>query len=389
MNKRGNTFIKETIRVVDAIKSRRDSGENIPIWNTALKELSEMFPDDILTIDIVRWTYRRNAKGTQRESIQRAGELPLEERLLKKINGKQSIVALADLFKVEQKDIILAAVNLNLNGYSGVSMWKENDTTYIRNAKKKKLIGIEHDHTKMWEDLTEIEIGIIGDTHLASEYSAEEELADFYNLIKKRGIKTVYHVGDLTEGYKQSRHHTFLGNKAIGFSNQLDYVVKNYPKVDGVTTYVISGNHDLFFVEDGLANIVKTVSLVRPDIVYVGDEFARIWLTPKVDLTMYHPNDGSSGNVFTKLQSFVERAGDKLSKINIIGHYHKTGWIDFKDVYVMYPGSFQRQSNWMNIKNLRSELGALILKLKVNKSGELVSLVVEHINYNNYYSKNK
>jgi len=388
--KRSKHFTDSVVNTVEKLKQEKNTGAKFPLWPTVTAEIRKLFPDEYITTEVVRWVYRTRkdneyTKDTTQVKAIAAGTESLEQRLLKKINDKRTVVSLADLLDVTIDDILLAATKLNIAGYTGVNVWSEGGTLFIKNSKKTKNMTLEHDHTKHWENAREIVIGIVSDNHMGSEFSAEEELENFYDLAKARGITRIYHAGDLTEGYKQSRMHTFLHNKAIGFTDQLDYTVKHYPYRPGITTSVIAGNHDLFFMEEGLANIVKAVADRRADIEYLGDEFARVWLTPKVDMTLYHPNDGSSGNVFTKLQSFVERAGEKLSKLNIIGHYHKTGWIDFKDVYVMYPGSFQRQSKWMNIKNLRSELGALILTLKVDQDGELLSLVVEHINYNKYY----
>lgn len=124
----------------------------------------------------------------------------------------------------------------------------------------------------------------------------------------------------------------------------------------------------------------------RPDIQFLGNSFARVWLTPELDLTLYHPNDGSSANVFGKLQNFLIRAGNKISKINILGHYHKLAWVNFNDRHALYPASFQKQSKWMNMNNLRSEVGAMIITLTVSKEiGELLTFNFEHFDYNPKY----
>lgn len=308
-----------------------------------------------------------------------SGDNTLESKILKRITKKTSVDALAKLLGVKPDDIILTATKLKLSGHTNIKMFKEGSTTFIQLIKKFKRLDNEFDKTDTWTGQKEIVIGVVSDTHMGSEYHANKELHKMYDIFEKRGITMVLHAGDLSEGMKKTRMETFLGNTAIGFQAQLDYVVKNYPKRKGITTYIISGNHDNWYMIEGLANFVNTVALIRDDIKYLGDDFARVWLTPKVDVTLYHPNDGSSSNVFTKLQNFGDRGGNKLSKINIIGHYHKLGWIYYRDMHILYPASFQHQSEWMNLNNLRSEVAGIILHLKLNDDGSLKEMMIEHI----------
>lgn len=343
-----------------------------------------------MNVESIRSLYRwhfQNLRQARRVNEKRLsdnldGLFSIEERLLKQLNRKSELSTLAYLYNTTEDELLLLIAKLKLNGHTNLKVFKEGDKTFAQIIKKYKRLDNEFNQTEDWQGEREITIGVISDTHMGSEYFALEELEKAYQIFKERGITKVYHAGDLTEGLKKSRMETFLNNVAIGFDAQLKYVIDNYPKIDGITTYVISGNHDLWYLQEGLSNIVNTISLARPDIKYLGDEFARVWLTPEIDLTLYHPNDGSSANVFTKLQNFGDRGLDKVSKINIIGHYHKLGWIYYRDSYIMYPSSFQRQSNWMNINNLKSETGFLILTLKLNEKGELNTLVVEHNIFN-------
>ena len=92
----------------------------------------------------------------------------------------------------------------------------------------------------------EFEFGVISDTHLCSRYEAINELHTFYAICNKIGIKHIVHAGDLIDGGMshagwENEIHTF------GADRQVAYVVKNYPSVDGINTYFISGSHDYSF----------------------------------------------------------------------------------------------------------------------------------------------
>ena len=83
--------------------------------------------------------------------------------------------------------------------------------------------------------------GIVSDTHFGSIHEKIDELYTFYAICKKEGINVVVHAGDLVAGWgvykgQENEVHTF------GADGQVAYVIKNYPKVKGITTYFITGN---------------------------------------------------------------------------------------------------------------------------------------------------
>ena len=80
--------------------------------------------------------------------------------------------------------------------------------------------------------------GAMGDTHCGSRYSEEESLNMYYKLIRKLGIKTVFHAGDITDGVDVYPGH-INDLKVWGVNEQAEYVADNYPKIPGVKTYFI------------------------------------------------------------------------------------------------------------------------------------------------------
>jgi len=382
-------FIDALGEAVDEVSQKMPKGSR-GRWSAVLALLyGKGFKEEtrISSNDSIRSLYRfhyedaRNRHRINNASLidRLSGLNYLEDRILKRIKKKTLVSALAELLEVTEDDILLTATKLKLSGHTNIKVFKEGNRTFIQLIKRFKRLDNEFDKTELWHGEKEITIGVVSDTHCGSEYHAKEELDKMYDIFEDRGITMVLHAGDLSEGMKKLRMETFLGNVAIGFNAQLDYVVRNYPRRKGITTYAINGNHDLWYLTEGLANFVNTVALVRDDIKYMGDDFARIFITPKIDITMFHPNDGSASNVFTKLQNFGDRGGNKLSKINIIGHYHKLGWIYYRDMHILYPGSFQKQSEWMNMNNLRSEVAGIILKMKIKDDGSLKELIIEHV----------
>lgn len=379
--KHNKEFIQDVIDTANKYK-----GQNpYRYWSPALKDLKKRYPDTYMTIESIRWVYNRYSEDkSELRQYQNTildkeqGIETLAERLIKRLNRKTELNWLSNYLGINIEEILAEIALLQAEGRN-IRIWKEGKNLF---AKGFKVAKEKREDLNIYRNgLKEITFAVLGDTHLGSEYSAEEELENAYDIITDRGITEVYHGGDLSEGWKSLRHETFLNNKAIGFQEQLEYAVKNYPKREGVTTYFIEGNHDLWVGKEALASFGKTLSMIRPDLKYLGAEFARINITPQVDMTLYHPNDGSSANVFSKLQNFIDRGGQKVSLINFIFHYHKVGMIQHRGVYGFYGSSFQNQSNWMNINNLTSYVGFWIITLKLNDNGELIRIIPEYISY--------
>lgn len=368
------------------------------IWQAIKDELVELVKKAnldykfVLTMDterlrgLYRWHYQ-NLNQTRRVNEKRLddnfqGLFSIEERLLKQLKKKSEINTLAYLFNVSIEEIKAYITDLQLNGYN-IKVWTEDGKQFVKFAKRE--IEVAESLDLRLKPNSVYTFGLIGDTHLGSEFSAEKELSNFYDICEARGVTEVYHTGDLNEGFKAQRFETFLGNKAIGFQDQLEYVVKNYPKRKDITTYFISGNHSNWSLQHALANFDKTVGMLRSDMKYLGHDFARVNITDKISLVLYHPNDGSSANVFSKLQNYIDRAGNvdpnRVGTITAIGHYHKVGMLKHRGVYGFYTSSFQRPSDWMNLNNLKSFVGGWIITIRTTNTGELLSLVPEYIDY--------
>lgn len=390
-NRHDDDYIKRVIESVEEFKKEGLKG----FWPKSVEKLRKEYPNTYITIDSIRWIYRRHNPEHRDLHTYRKSAIDYEdglkttkERILARLKRKTDLNWLSTFLGVKLNEILSTIALLQSEGYN-IQIWREDgDKLYARSfaiAIRGQLQDVDL-HVK---GETEIVLGFVGDTHLGSEFSAEEELQKAYDIMQERGITKVFHGGDVSEGWKSLRHETFLNNKAIGFQKQLEYISTKYPKRDGMKTYFIEGNHDLWVGKDALASFGKTLSMIRPDMVYLGSEFARIQVSPEVDITLYHPNDGSSRNVASKLQEFIERGEEKVSLINFIYHYHKVGMLQHNGSYAFYGSSFQRQSDWMNIKNLASRVGFWILTIKLNKDGDLYHMIPEYFSFEKTPKRNK
>ena len=136
-----------------------------------------------------------------------------------------------------------------------------------------------------------VKLGIVSDTHLGSQYQQLSCLKSFYEFMAEEGIKKVLHVGDICDGngkvYAGHEYEIFLH----GADKMRDYAVENYPKVEGVQTYFIGGNHDFSFQKSGGMDFGAQLAERRSDLHYLGDLGAYINIAG-VKFYLLHPDGG-------------------------------------------------------------------------------------------------
>jgi hypothetical protein len=86
---------------------------------------------------------------------------------------------------------------------------------------------------------------------------------------------------------QENEVHTF------GAKNQAQYVIDKYPKVDGIKTYFITGNHCLSFWNRSGIDIGEIVDTSREDMIYCGQYQADIDVSG-IKIRLIHPDGGGA-----------------------------------------------------------------------------------------------
>lgn len=110
---------------------------------------------------------------------------------------------------------------------------------------------------------------LISDTHIGADTACESELEAFYETLQEKGIKDVFHSGDIIDGVGVYRGQEFE-TKIHGITNQCNHVIKNYPKKKGIKTHFVTGNHDLRQFEKSGIEVGEMISKNRRDMDYFG-----------------------------------------------------------------------------------------------------------------------
>ena len=221
-------------------------------------------------------------------------------------------------------------------------------------------------------------IGLISDTHLCSIAERVDLCEKAYDLFASLDISTVFHCGDISDGWRIYRNHQQFV-KCIGAQNQAKYVIEHYPQRRGIKTYFIAGNHDNKTYE---SEGVDQCSLMvhgfvdfggkkidgRKDLVYLG-QYSRYLLFPQeVTVQMLHPR---GSNPYAKSYAQQKRARemktDTRPDIQFSGHMHTWAWIreDFCHM-VALPG-LQDETEFFVREGYGRQMGCCVMEYEIDK----------------------
>lgn len=294
------------------------------------------------------------------------------EILKAKLKQPHSLSELVELTGLSDIEVLGHIGQLRNNGDEILDFKLDHDVIYVNTSNKVRMKPAEE--VKHYHDVSRIiKFGVVSDTHMCSKYEQHTYLQMAYDDFQKENIQDVYHVGDITDGFYTNRPQHLYELHKLGFDQQKDYVIANYPKRDGIKTHVIAGNHDSTHIKNGGGDIVQAIANAREDFEYLGQSDAKVWLTDKIDMDLKHPDGGSSYAYSYRPQKIVESLpGGEKPKILLIGHYHKNFFMVYRNVIIMCIPSFVRQTPFMKGMALVSDVGYVIVEMRANENGDVI-----------------
>lgn len=293
-----------------------------------------------------------------------------ESMLISQLKNERTIENLCFTLSKPRVEVLGMIEELRLQGYDIIQVRIGDTIAYTTN----KVLSTTYDEFKHYQKMNQtFRIGIISDSHICSKFWQLTHLREAYRNMKDMGVENVYHAGDITDGFYKER---MFESYAYGADDQVDEVVDKFPRVEGMTTFFIVGNHDATHIRNGGANVGKAIANRRSDMVYLGQDYAKIWLTDKVDMDLIHPGDGSAYALSYQLQRRINNmTGGKKPRILVTGHYHKYFSMFYRNIWAISAASFQAQSNWMRGKAIESDMGYIILDININECGDIAEFV--------------
>jgi predicted phosphodiesterase len=223
--------------------------------------------------------------------------------------------------------------------------------------------------------------GAIADTHLCSCEEELRALHTFYRVCQRRGIKQIYHAGDLVaaQGVYAGQEYEV---KVFGADNQVNYFCEHYPKVPGITTYFIMGNHDYAYVKQMGINIGTRIAEKRHDMKYIGAFQGDVKYHGITLIRLVHPDGGMPYALSYRAQKYVEQiASGSKPRILLMGHLHTQYHFIYRNIAVYGCGCFEGQTTLLARKGINPVIGGWIITIRFGKDRKhsAISIISEFI----------
>jgi predicted phosphodiesterase len=232
----------------------------------------------------------------------------------------------------------------------------------------------------------EVRFGIVSDTHIGNHHAMEEQLHEAYAVFQREGIERVYAPGNLLDGEKTYRGQEYEIS-VMGADNCVANLARVWPRIPGITTYHVASStcHEGYYLKSAGLLIGKLIQSERPDMVYLGLDEADVVLhdsPARPVLRIVHPGGGTSYAESYRPQKIVESySGGEKPAVLVIGHYHKAGYYDIRNVATFQAGCLERQTPFMRKHSLAARTGFWIIELRFTEHGSLRRVRAEWFKY--------
>jgi hypothetical protein len=228
----------------------------------------------------------------------------------------------------------------------------------------------------------EVRFGVIGDTQCGSLYALRDGTAAFYERCGAEGIKIILHAGDVLDGWRVYRGQEFeLRPDAKSWPEQRAIFEAEIPKIPGLDTIFITGNHDSSFKNLVGMNVGDELHRARPDWKCIGQDVGDVDLQDqagrKYRVRLLHPGGGTAYAVSYHLQKIIEALpGGQKPNMLIAGHYHKGLFMPgYRNVDGLLAGCLQAQTPFMARQSIAAMMGGWIVTVNLGDAEKLSSRV--------------
>lgn len=233
----------------------------------------------------------------------------------------------------------------------------------------------ENDVYKIPNDLEHLKLLLISDTHLGSKYDRLDILRYLYDKADKEHINYILHSGDVTEGLS-GRPQQIHELKETSYTGQRDYVIEKYPKSD-IPTYMIAGNHDLWWIRQCGADIVQDICNNRDDLHYLGSDCEDLKIG-KLKIRLFHGKGGSTYAKSYKLQKYLDSIPqEEKPYILQTGHIHQAFYMKQGKTHCFQTSCLQDLTPFERSQGFNNDKSCWWIDVYMNGNGTPVKITQE------------
>lgn len=315
--------------------------------------------------------------------------MPYWNTLIKKLNKTHDEYLCEQLKSGKTFRDLINDELLKSHGYYGIAhrirFWKDNDEEIERLYLEHRDRTTQQIYKTIFLAVPENWVfGYLADTHLNSKYENLALLNKCYDEFAKRGIKTVFHAGDILDGWNVYKGQIYYVDR-IGVSNQVKYCIDKYPARKGMVTYFIEGNHDNHIFRSSSMRIGEMIQEKRQDLqclgVYRGDiNIVRKQSSQETTLIRLFHAEGGSIESYSAVRRYIGRLGKAdLPDYLLVGHYHCSDRPVIRGVKCIFGKTTQEITPYQVHKGFSASLGAWVITAKFDKNGKMVKTIEEEI----------
>lgn len=299
----------------------------------------------------------------------------IEEMLNELQELTASEIKVSDIAKeLEITDIqVMGMVNMLKEQGLNIVVVKKDDGIYLLNQGERKY---QNDYKYSFSSGNDhiMKFLVISDTRFGSKFAQKTILNELYQRAHDQGINHVIHTGNITEGlYKMSDNMIDTLIEKDTYS-QAKYVIQNYPYIEGMKTYFITGKKDQAHLKENKIDIGNKISNERDDLIYIGNKRCTVYVD-NVEMLLLNRNQRKTYTQSYRAQKLIDamRSEDKPD-ILLYGGLLQSEKYMYRDVRVMSIPSMCATTWEMEEKEYSNTVGAWILEIETDKKGNLKSM---------------
>lgn len=211
----------------------------------------------------------------------------------------------------------------------------------------------------------------ISDTRIGSKFQQLNILYDIYQKAKEMGFNNVILCGNITEGLYSIKDKYAEDNFLDDSLKQIEYIKNYFPKIDGMTTYFVTGAKDEKHMLKNKINIGRRISEVRDDLIYLGENSC-MFMIDKAKMLIFNSKLGKTYTVSYRPQQQIDsfRSEDKPD-ILLYGGLLQMEKFNYRNVDCISVPSVVATTNEMTDKRHSNTIGAWYITVKTNEKGQL------------------
>ena len=204
----------------------------------------------------------------------------INQKLLELIKTNTSNEEICQILKITKKELKNRLHSLRRQGFNIKNIYFYDGMVQSRLQKhiEEEALNIENIPDNIFRAI------MISDLHLGSKLDNLDYLYMVYNYCKNNDIHLIFNGGDIIQG-------TLGPRRIMKIEDQIEYLLKYYPKEDDILNFLVLGNHDADAVRTLGLDLNNIINENREDLISLGYRAKKINIGNSYFALAHEPSD--------------------------------------------------------------------------------------------------